>query len=268
MWGKKSWIHWREGNFGVTYPHQKTRWNDLGTFCLGQFWQKLGKEENDFWIKLKFVVVSQLLAKEPSRFSMLLPAIYLGARVIHRYSNFLGGVRSEVKGSRSEWVADLWEQLRFLKYLPSSNLTVKAHGKEGVGRQNIPFWEGLFSGAFFVSFRECNLDMFFGDWFFRIWPRKELHWNRPGRVFFLNMFILLLLWEKTVLFSERRLFGKKCHLGFFQREDYLGRNVIWVFFPDILEWWFHRIFWNDSRWNEWVRCDIYKPSVIRSACII
>lgn len=105
MWGKKSWIHWREGNFGVTYPHQKTRWNDLGTFCLGQFWQKLGKEETDFWIKLKFVVVSQLLAKEPNRFSMLLPAIYLGARVIHRYSNFLGGVRSEVKGSRSEWVA-------------------------------------------------------------------------------------------------------------------------------------------------------------------
>lgn len=152
MWGKKSWIHWREGNFGVTYPHQKTRWNDLGTFCLGQFWQKPGKEENDFWIKLKFVVVSQLLAKEPNRFSMLLPAIYLGARVIHRYSNFLGGVRSEVKGSRSEWVAGSGglplRAVKIPKILTLLKSNSESSGKEGVGRQNIPFGKAYFQGPF------------------------------------------------------------------------------------------------------------------------
>ena len=50
--------------------------------------------------------------------------------------------------------------------LPESNS--ESPWKRRGWKTKYPFWEGLFSGAFFVSFRECNLDMFFGDWFFRI----------------------------------------------------------------------------------------------------
>ena len=147
----------------------------------------------------------------------------------------------------------LWEQLRFLKYLPSPNLTVKAPGKEGVGRQNIPFGKAYFQGPFLLVSGSVTWICFLVIGFFAFdQGRNDTEINPEESSF----------WICSFSYS----YEKKWY--FFQREDYLGRNVIWVFFPDILEWWFHRIFWNDSRWNEWVRCDIYKPSVIRSACIM